>query len=193
MSADCNSPAPVACVPLPAVERERGEVDKIADDLTREFTRDEADIEQTADEELARHPRSARVIRLLHAVQREQSQEQVGLAAAGAAFWLIISVFPTALAAVNLFGLVVKPGDVAKDLGDLANAGPSSMGATLTAQLQRIASADHTGLSVGLVVSLVLAVWSGSGGVYNLERAIRIAYGLPRETKVRPIQQKDNE
>ena len=85
---------------------------------------------------------------------------------------------------VSVFGLVVSPGDVAKDLGGLAGAGPSSLGAIVADQLQRVAAADQVGVSTGLVVSLVLAIWSASGGIYNLDRAIRIAYGLRPERYV---------
>ena len=133
---------------------------------------------------LARYPRTARVVRLARAVLREQAEEQVGLAASGAAFWIIISAFPTAIAAVSVFGLVVNPRDVAGQLGSLARAGPSSLGSIATQQLQRVAAADHVGLSAGLVISVVLAVWSASGGIFNLERAIRTAYGLRPERYV---------
>ena len=125
--------------------------------------------------------KSADVIRLLRAVIREQGQEQVGLAASGAAFWLVISAFPIAIAAVSIFGLVVSPADVAKDLSGLANAGPASLGSFVTEQLRRVATEDHRGLSMGLAISLVLALWSASAGIYNLERAIRAAYGLRPE------------
>ena len=115
---------------------------------------------------------------MIRGVVREQSVERVGLAASGAAFWLVISVFPTAIAAISLFGLVVSPQRVAADLGTLATGAPSSLGSLVTAQLHRVAASDHTGLSMGLAVSVLFAIWSASAGVYNLDRAIRVAYGL---------------
>jgi membrane protein len=153
-------------------------------ELGSELAETEQSVERSTSELLSRHRRSAEAVRLVRAVMREQAQEQVGLAASGAAFWLIISAFPTAIAAVNIFGLVVSPGDVAKDLGSLASAGPSTFGSTVTDQLQQVAAADHVRLSTGLAVSLVLAIWSASGGIYNLERAIRTAYGLRPERYV---------
>ena len=153
-------------------------------ELASELAETEQLVGRSGSKPRSRHRRRAEVVRLARAVMREQAQEQVGLAASGAAFWLIISAFPTAIAAVSVFGLVVSPGDVAKDLGGLARAGPSSLGAIVTDQLQRVAAADHVGLSTGLVVSLVFAIWSASGGIYNLERAIRIAYGLRPERYV---------
>jgi membrane protein len=146
--------------------------------LEAELTETEAAVEQRAQAVLSRHREAAGVLQLGRAVMREQAQERVGLAASGAAFWMIISAFPTAIAAVSIFGLVVSPDDVAKDLAGLADAGPSSLGSIVTDQLQRVAAGDHVGLSTGLVVSLVIAIWSASAGVYNLDRAIRTAYGL---------------
>jgi membrane protein len=116
--------------------------------------------------------------------RRAQSQEELGLAAAGAAFWLVISAFPTGIAVVSLFGLVVSPSAVADDLGALADAAPSSLGSLITEQLQRVASADRAGVSIGLVISVALAVWSASAGVYHLDRAIRYSFGLPHQRYV---------
>jgi membrane protein len=125
------------------------------------------------------------LVDLIRRVLREQSAEQVGLAASGAAFWLVITVLPTAIAAVSVYGLVVSPQQVAKDLAGLANGGPQSLGSTLTQQLQKVAAADRVGLTAGLAVSAVLALWTASAGVYNLERSIRAAYGLRPEEYVR--------
>jgi len=135
--------------------------------------------EEAARVVLGRHPRLGAVVRLATGVLREQSSEGLGLAASGAAFWLVIAAFPTALAAVSLYGIFVKPDRVATDLGRLASAVPGSLGSLLAEQLRRAAAADHAGLSIGLAVSLVLALWSASAGVYNLDRAVRVAYGLP--------------
>lgn len=138
--------------------------------------------ERRAGQMLQRHPRWSAVVRVAGDVMREQAAEQVGLAASGAAFWLVISVFPTAIAAVSLFGLVVSPERVATDLGDLASAAPASLGSLVTDQLRRVAASDHAGLSVSVAVSLLFAVWSASAGVYNLDRAIRDAYRLRRQS-----------
>ena len=115
---------------------------------------------------------------------REQSAERVGLAASGAAFWLVISAFPTAIAVVSLYGLFVSPERVATDLGNLASTVPGSLGSLLTEQLRRVAGADHAGLSLGFVVSLLLAVSSASAGINHLDGAIRAAYGLPPQRYV---------
>ncbi len=128
---------------------------------------------------LQRHRSLSAAARVAVGVLHEQSAERVGLAASGAAFWLVISALPTAIAAVSLYGLFVRPERVVTDLGDLASGVPGSLGSLLTDQLRRVAGTDHASLSLGLALSLALAVWSASAGFNNLDSAIRVAYGLP--------------
>jgi membrane protein len=116
--------------------------------------------------------------RLLARLAREQSSERVGLAASGAAFWLVISALPTAIAVVSLYGLFVTPERVADDLGRLANDLPGSFGSLLAEQVHHVAASSPAGLSIGLVGSLAVALWSASTGIYQLDSAIRDAYGL---------------
>jgi membrane protein len=79
----------------------------------------------------------------------------------------------------------VSPQTVARNVASLGRNGSGSLGETLAQQLQKVATSDHAGLTAGLVVSLVLALWSASAGVYNLERAIRAAYGFAPEEYAR--------
>ena len=171
-------------MPPAGFHRRLRDVDRAATDLERRADAGTAHVERSADAALAQHPRLSRLATLARAVQREQSEELVGLTAAGAAFWLVIAAFPTGAAVVSLFGLVVSPAEVANDLGSLASAAPASLGSLISQQLARVAADDRAGLSLGFAVSLVLAVWAASAGVYNLDRAIRYSYGLPRQRYV---------
>jgi membrane protein len=157
--------------------------DQLPEKLAREGRNElevvQEDAQATTGRVLRGHPRISGVLRIVRAVLHEQSVETVGLAASGATFWLVISAFPTAIAAVSLFGVVVSPDRVATDLGNLASGAPASLGSMVTEQLRRVAASDHARLSLGLAASVLFAIWSGSAGVYNLNRAIRVAYGLP--------------
>ena len=154
------------------------------EEVSTEFEVAEEETERWTSKALEGHPRLSGILRVAGGVLHEQSVEGVGLAASGATFWLVIAAFPTAIAVVSLFGLVVSPEGVASDLGRLASGAPGSVGSLVTTQLRRVAAGDHAGLSVGLAVSVLLAVWSASAGVYNLDRAIRVAYGLPPQRYV---------
>lgn len=115
---------------------------------------------------------------------RKRSQYRLSLDAAGAAFWLVIAVFPAMIAAITIFGLVVDPAELAGDVEDISRRAPNSFGAVLATQAQQVAANDAGSLSVGLVVSLVVTLWSVSSGGYAMFRAIRQAYALPPQNYV---------
>ncbi len=160
------------------------DVRELGAELDREIVGDFIAVEDRSGRFLGRHPSAGRTAALAEAVVRQEGAQQLGLVASGAAFWLVISAAPIAVAVVSLYGLIVDPGRVASDLGDLANAAPASLGLLIREQLQRVAATDGTQLTIGLIISVALAVWSASAGIYNLDRAIRDAYGLRRQRYV---------
>jgi membrane protein len=114
-----------------------------------------------------------------------QSNERTSLAAAGTAFWMLIAAFPAAIAVISVFGLVIPPQTVAKWLHNLTTFAPGTLGQTLTAQLQDAAQTDPTTLSIGLIVSLTVTVWSASAGAYSFAKATQLSYSLPPVPYVR--------
>jgi membrane protein len=162
---------------MPGAEDSARELDSRARDQLQQS-------ENEAQQFPERHGRLSLTGRAIIRVLRDQSGERISLAASGAAFWLVILAFPTAIAVVSVYGLFVSPGRVASDLGALASGVPGSLGALLTEQLRRVAATDHAHLSLGAALSLVLAIWSASSGFNNLDRAIRLAYGLPSQRYV---------
>lgn len=99
--------------------------------------------------------------------------------AAGAAFWLLLSVFPAGLVAVNVVGLFVSQEEVARQIGELAAEAPGTWGDLLGQQLIEVA-APTPGSGPYDVVLVVVAMWTVSTAMVTLLRAIRRVYGLPR-------------
>lgn len=108
----------------------------------------------------------------------EAYRQQAALAAAGAAFWLVISVFPAMIAAVNVFGLVVEPTQVVSGLYGMTDTISGGFGKDVARQLEQVAAVNNRALSIGLVVSVAVSLWSMSAGLAALTRAIRQAFGL---------------
>lgn len=104
---------------------------------------------------------------------------RISLAAAGAAFWLVIALFPTVTAAVSLFGLIFTPQDVANAMNEIDAPGADTFTTLISDQAQNIAGSTASSLSFTLVASVLVALWSVSNGSYNLVRAIRLAFGVP--------------
>lgn len=107
---------------------------------------------------------------------REAKTDQVPLLAAGVAFYSFLALFPAMIAAVMLYGLVRDPDDVRQQIDELSATLPSDAASLLTTQLEAITSTSSSSLGLGLMISLVLALWSASGGVGNVMTAVNLAY-----------------
>lgn len=129
-----------------------------------------------------RDPFRTRLFNAVVGVIQQQSVYRLSLDAAGAAFWLVIAVFPAMISVISIYGLVVPPSKIADDFRNLGGRAPNSLGSVLGEQAQQVAANTSTSLSIGLVVSIVITLWSVSSGSYAMFRAIRQAYGLPPQS-----------
>jgi membrane protein len=107
---------------------------------------------------------------------KENKQDNVPLLAAGVAFYAFLALFPGLIAAVTLYGLVADRQQVEKQIDSLSSALPAETAALIGQQLRDIVSTEQSALGLGLVVSLLGALFTASGGVANLMKAINLAY-----------------
>ena len=98
------------------------------------------------------------------------------LIAAGVAFYAFLSLVPTLIAATLVYGLVTTPAQVQSQISSLSSVLPGDAASLVGKQMASLAESKSTGLGIGLVISLVLALWSASGGVGNLIAAVNTAY-----------------
>ena len=111
---------------------------------------------------------------------QEAAADQLPLLSAGVAFFGFLALFPALIALTLVFGLVADPATITEQLDALGDALPQEARALLADQLDQLVSAPAQGLGWGLALSLVIALWSASGGVGNLMTAINIAYDEER-------------
>ncbi len=104
----------------------------------------------------------------------EAKADQVPLLAAGVAFYGFLAIFPLLLAMVLIYGLVVEPQQIADQINSIG-ALPEDARRLITDQIT-LASTRSTGAGIGLAFSILLALWSASGGMANLVTAISTAY-----------------
>ena len=107
---------------------------------------------------------------------KEFNADQMMLIAAGVAFYAFLSLVPALVAAMLVYGLVYDPEQVKTQIESLSGVLPSSAQSLLSDQLTSLASANKQGLGIGLVVSLLVSLWSASGGTGNLITAVNTAY-----------------
>lgn len=110
---------------------------------------------------------------------RETKQDNVPLLAAGVAFFAFLSLFPALIAGVSLYGLVADPAQVQEQIKSLSSALPQATAQLLTDQVREITGQSSRSLGVGLVLSVLAALFTASGGVANLMKAVNLAYDEP--------------
>ena len=104
---------------------------------------------------------------------KEAKADNVPMLAGGVAFFAFLALFPAMIALISLWGLVSD--DPAAQAEALTASLPAEAGAILTEQMQAIGEQD-SGLGIGLAISVLLALWSASGGTANLVKAVNVAY-----------------
>jgi membrane protein len=102
--------------------------------------------------------------------------DHVSLLAAGIAFKALLALFPAIVAAISIWGLVADPEVITEQLEGLTTALPSGAGELLVGQMEQVASSDGSTLGLALVVSVLLALWSASGGMAGMVEGINAAY-----------------
>lgn len=101
--------------------------------------------------------------------------DQIPLLGAGVAFYGFLALFPTLIALVLAYGLFADPSTIAAQVDSLGGALPPDVRTLITEQITT--RAQQTGaLSIGVIIALLVALWSASGGVANLIQAINTAY-----------------
>src|SRR5262249_54752164 len=101
--------------------------------------------------------------------------DNLGVLAGGVAFYGFLSVFPAIAGALMVWGLFGGPAsgshiDVLRDLA------PGPAFDLIVAQMSRIADQGARELTLGLIVTVLIAFWSASRGVVALMTAMNMAY-----------------
>jgi membrane protein len=107
----------------------------------------------------------------------EIGEDNISHLAAGVGFYALIAIFPAFAALVALYGLIANPADVERHTALLSSFLPTESLKLLTDALHNLVTKERTGLSVGLVVSVGLAIWSARVGTGALMTSLNMAYG----------------
>ncbi len=113
---------------------------------------------------------------VLQRTKDEVRTDNVSILAGGVAFYWMLSLFPFAIAALSVYGLVANPDDVTKMMQQVQGTVPDSVGQLLQDQLGSIADSSRGSLTFGLVGSVLFALWSASKGASALIKATNVAF-----------------
>lgn len=107
---------------------------------------------------------------------KESSADNVGILAGGIAYFGFLAIFPALIAGISLYGLIADPATIAAQGQSLVDALPQEAQPIIKDQLAAVAAGGGGALSFSLIISIVLALWSASGGTGNLMAAVNVAY-----------------
>src|ERR1041385_8883698 len=104
------------------------------------------------------------------------SQDRLLAVAAGVVFYALLAIVPAVTAFVSFYGLFAQPRTVEDHLLLLGNVMPAGSIAVLREQIVRL-TAEPGGLSLGFIISTVIALWSANAGVKALIDALNVIEG----------------
>lgn len=102
--------------------------------------------------------------------------DNVGLIAAGIAFYFLMAAFPAIGAAISLFGLFSDPHMITSQIDKLDRFLPGDALNILSSQAQKIASTGDSTLTISLLISLLLTIYSTTQGAKAIIQGCNIAY-----------------
>jgi membrane protein len=127
--------------------------------------------------ELSRHD----FIAIVKRAGRSAMADQITDSAAALAYYTFLAIPATLLVALGVFGLVASPSDVANLMDHLRGTVPSEAIKLVRDALTRITKSGGGNLTA-VAIGFVLALWTLTGSMNALMRAVNSAYGR-RETR----------
>jgi membrane protein len=110
--------------------------------------------------------------------------DHVSLTAAALAFYALLAIFPTLIALVTVARLVVDPRALVRFVATVGELIPESGRAVLEQEVGELLAQPQSVTTLGLVASLVTALWGASSGVHSLLVAVDLAYDGKDDTSV---------
>lgn len=108
-------------------------------------------------------------------VKDELNKDNVSIIAAGLALYALLAVFPALGAAVSIYGLFASPDQISRHITSFEGLLPAQATEILQNQLQALSGQQQV-LSVGLVIGVLIALWSARKGMVALMTAVNVAY-----------------
>ncbi len=111
----------------------------------------------------------------------EMISDRIGLAAAGCAFYATLALFPAISMLVSVYGLAFDPQTVEPQMKVLKHLLPGPAYTLIADRIHILVSKDHGTLTISLIVSVLVTMWSSSAGTKSMLAALNIAYDEKEE------------
>ena len=104
------------------------------------------------------------------------ASDNISIMAAGIAYYAMLSILPGMSAQVLTYGLVADPLSIEEHVDALSGVLPTEALKLLSGQLHALVSAPPEKLGLGLVISVLIALWSATSGTSAIMNALTVAY-----------------
>lgn len=102
--------------------------------------------------------------------------DHISIIAAGVAFNVFLAIFPLAIAAVSVYGLIIDPTTLEQHLNTIASVLPEGARDLIITRMHALIQTSDQALGWGLIVSLGVSLWAANRGTKALFEGINIAY-----------------
>lgn len=109
-------------------------------------------------------------------VWKSLTQDHVMLISGGVTFYLLLALFPALVAFMSIYGIFFDPATAVDQARSLRGFLPPAAVDIIADQLARLTLKKSDTLTLGLIVSLIIAFWSANGGVKAIIEGLNFAY-----------------
>ncbi|MBS1087522.1 YihY/virulence factor BrkB family protein [Gluconobacter wancherniae] len=113
---------------------------------------------------------------VLKQVVSEVGSSQTSLSAAGCAFYATLSLFPAISTLISVYGLAFDLQTVEPQLEVLRHLLPNAAYELIGGRIHTLVAQPHSSLTIGLIFSLTVALWSASASTKSVLSALNMAY-----------------
>lgn len=121
---------------------------------------------------------------LIAALLKRSERAELGLIAAGVAFFGFLAIFPTVAVVIAVWGFVADPAVIRQELALLQDFLPAEAFVLLTGQVDGLLSANNRQLGWTTVLSTILAFWAARSGAASLIQGLNAVHHLPQRSNV---------
>lgn len=114
--------------------------------------------------------------RVLRRTVSEIISDRISLIAAGCAFYATLALFPAISMLISVYGLVFDPATVEPQLQVLHNLLPPSAFTLISDRVHTLVSKPPTTLTLSLLISTLITLWSSATGTKSILAALNLAY-----------------
>lgn len=117
-----------------------------------------------------------KAFRLLWTVALRVGPSQIGVIAAGVAFYSLLSVFPAIAAVIALAGLFIEPDAVVAQLETITQFVPEEAANILIGEASKVAGTSDDGLSLAFALGIAFAIYLSTRSTTALIHGLNVAH-----------------